>query len=186
MLRALTSPGRFVRLRAATSAPASTSDTCVRLAIFDKDGTLVDNLPVFQKWSDRLISHLTLQTGDTRIAGRVRRAFGVCVETGALHGGGALAGGTMEELRGLAAGALRPNGASALEAAWRDSREILEVGTRAPRAAVEGVALSSLLGSLAARGVSVAVLTADTRARTEAELAALGLDATLSATCERR
>lgn len=158
-----------------------------QLCVFDKDGTLIDNLSHFRAWASALGRELERATGDATMVQRLNAAYGVCSETGSLSGSGPLASGTLSELRcvldGVAgAGAGCGDGGQGsldrgqVDDIWRGCERIAsgrgEDGSIDLRPIGD---IGFLFESLQANNVRIAVLTADSRERTLEELGELGV-----------
>ncbi len=152
----------------------------IDLVVFDKDGTLIDFDRMWSGWSAALV-HRIAEATDPSLVGPLSRALGL---DGAdrIVPGSALAATPMGHLRALAVetlvgAGLTPAAAEAAVAASWDPPD--------PVALAHPLAdLRALFGGLQARGIRVAVATADDRAPTEATLAGLGIDGLVDAiTC---
>jgi phosphoglycolate phosphatase-like HAD superfamily hydrolase len=143
----------------------------IDLVVFDKDGTLIDFDRMWSGWSADLIHKVAAAT-DPSLIGPMSRALGLDSADRVLPGS-ALAATPMGHLRLLAIetlveAGLTPEAAGAAVAASWDPPD--------PVALAHPLTdLRSLFGGLQARGIRVAVATADDRAPTEATLAGLGV-----------
>lgn len=144
----------------------------IQVAIFDKDGTLIDFDAMWGGWITRLARQLE-QAAGVALADRLFRAVGFDAHTGAVAPSGPLAIAPMAELRALAASVLREAGLppSAAEAAAAAGWYIPD-----PVALARPLAdLPALFGQLRARGLRIAIATTDDLAPTQATCAALGI-----------
>ena len=144
----------------------------IELAIFDKDGTLIDFHRMWRGWVDDLAEDLEGNLHlDVRAA--LYALMGVETNSGRILPHGLLAATPMARIRERVGAMLEASGASAADAA-----SALEAAWHAP----DPVALASpladlpaLFQSLAVRGCAVAIATSDDRAPTERTLEALGV-----------
>ena len=145
----------------------------IDLAIFDKDGTLVDFHFMWSDWVRTLADGLAASVGDRSLDGVVYGTMGVDHETGRVSPHGALAATPMARLRDALRVALVASGLSAaaaesaVQAAWHSPDPV--------RLARPLADLPALFGRLRAAGTRIAVATSDDRAPTEQTLAHLGV-----------
>lgn len=145
----------------------------IELAIFDKDGTLIDFHRMWRGWVDDLAADLEAGVPGLRIGSAVYDLMGVDAASGRVLPHGLLAATPMARIRDrveamlVAAGTSASTAASALEAAWHapDPVSLASPLTDLP----------ALFASLAAGGCTVAIATSDDRAPTERTLEALGV-----------
>jgi phosphoglycolate phosphatase-like HAD superfamily hydrolase len=148
------------------------------LIIFDKDGTLIDFHAMWAGWVTELARRLETTTGLT-IANQLFKAMDFDPDTGRITPTGRLAVSPMADLRSLTSDVLRESGLSAgrLEAAMTTAWH-----TPDPVALVHPLAdLPTLFRALRLNGLSIAVVTSDDHAPTEATLTALGVAAQVDA-----
>jgi phosphoglycolate phosphatase len=162
------------------SSPVPDRFDGIDLVVFDKDGTLIDFDRMWSGWSAALVHKIAAAT-DPALAGPLSRALGLDAADRIVPGS-ALAATPMGHLRTLAVetligAGLAPAAAEGAVAASWDPPD--------PVALAHPLAdLRALFGGLRARGIRVAVATADDRAPTEATLAGLGIDGLVDAiTC---
>lgn len=152
----------------------------IDLVVFDKDGTLIDFDRMWSGWSAALVHRLAEAT-DPSLVGPLSRALGLDAADRILPGS-PLAATPMGHLRALAvetlvgAGLTPASAESAVAASWDPPDPVALAHPLAD--------LRALFGGLQARGIRVAVATADDRTPTEATLAGLGIDGLVDAiTC---
>jgi phosphoglycolate phosphatase len=150
----------------------------IELAIFDKDGTLIEFHLMWAGWVTALVDRLGVVTG-RGLGPSIRRLMGIDSTTGQVLPHGALAATPMTRLRGALVDLLRRDGLSPDEA---------ERATVAAWHSPDPVALArpigdpvALLQRLRARGIRIAVATSDDRDPTERTLRHLGLDVLVDA-----
>ncbi len=144
----------------------------IDLAIFDKDGTLIDFHLMWSDWVRALASGLESAHGENLDA-VVYTLMGVDPETGRVYPHGALAATPMARLRSALSTALREHGiepgavARIVDAAWHgpDPVELARPTTD----------LRALFLALRASGTRIAVATSDDRDPTERTLAHFGV-----------
>jgi phosphoglycolate phosphatase len=147
-------------------------DHNAQLIIFDKDGTLIDFHAMWATWVVEMAQRLELAAG-LPLAGRLFRSLGYEPATGRVLPGLPLALAPMDEMRAAIVASLRAAGLAeaaawqALDAAWFFPDP---VATARPLAD-----LPALFGALRARGIRIAVATADNHAPAAATLAGLGV-----------
>ena len=150
-------------LRAGAVAPCT--PFAPSLVILDKDGTLLDNLASFVGWTKLLTTRLAQATRDPSVRVRINEKFGV-TKSGIVDGTAPLANATLGELRSVVRGVVPDR--DLVDGVWRDCES--QHALVDPRPLGD---LHRLLTSFRQRGTQVALLTADSRANTERELAAL-------------
>ncbi len=156
------------------NAGASMADRLagIDLAIFDKDGTLIDFRLMWGDWVAALASQLTAAHG-APLEAIVYSMMGVDRETGLVQPHGALAATPMRRLRAALVNALTRHGVAAGEAerivsaAWHSPDPVTLARPLAD--------LPALFGGLRARGIRVAIATSDDREPTERTLEHLGI-----------
>jgi choline dehydrogenase len=142
------------------------------LCIFDKDGTLIDFHFMWATWIRDLARRLGEAAGRD-VAASLFRLAGFDDATGRVDPSGALAIGTMADLRVLGAEALREAGltddaaTAAIATAWTIPDPVALARPLAD--------LPALFGALRQRGMHIAVATTDDRAPTQATLQAFGV-----------
>jgi phosphoglycolate phosphatase len=142
------------------------------LAIFDKDGTLIDFRLMWGDWVAALASQLTAAHG-APLEAIVFSMMGVDRATGLVQPHGALAATPMRRLRAALVKALTKHGVAAGEVerivsdAWHSPDPVTLARPLAD--------LPALFGGLRARGIRVAIATSDDREPTERTLEHLGL-----------
>jgi phosphoglycolate phosphatase-like HAD superfamily hydrolase len=141
------------------------------LAIFDKDGTLIDFHAMWGRWIVELARRLEAATGRP-VSDLLFRAMGFELGSGRVRAEGPLAVAPMANLRSLAVEVLAAAGLSpsmaqaAVDIAWH---------TPDPVALARPLAdLPALFGALREHGVKIAIATTDDHDPTEATLASLG------------
>ena len=142
------------------------------LAIFDKDGTLIDFHLMWSDWVRALADRLTAAHGE-RLDDVVFPMMGVDPDTGRVYPHGALAATPMARLRSALSTALRAHGikpgavAEIVAAAWHspDPVELARPITD----------LRALFEGLRASGTRIAIATSDDREPTERTLAHFGV-----------
>lgn len=164
----------------------------IDLAIFDKDGTLIEFERMWSGWAERLASDLAegldpgggAGAGDAaELAVRIHRSLGIDPATGRIDPHGLLAATPMARIRerlvaSLVDGSLgRPRDPAvatrAVAAAWRAPDPVTLV-----RPVTD---LHALFAALGERGIRIAVATSDDRDPTQRTLAALGVSASVEA-----
>jgi len=144
----------------------------IDLVVFDKDGTLIDFDRMWSGWSAALVHRLAEATHPS-LVGPLSRALGLDTADRIVPGS-ALAATPMGHLRALAvetligAGLTPASAEVAVAASWDPPDPVALAHPLAD--------LRALFGGLQARGIRVAVATADDRAPTKATLAGLGID----------
>ncbi len=148
------------------------------LAIFDKDGTLIDFDAMWSGWVVDLADRLESAVGGP-VRDRLYAAIGFDPGSGRARPGGPLAAMPMTHLRALALGVVGTVSRSPADAA-RAVAQAWEAPD--PIALAHPLAdLPLLFGRLRARGLRIAVATSDDRAPTEATLAGLGVRSLIDA-----
>lgn len=144
----------------------------IELAIFDKDGTLIEFHLMWSDWVGNLADALSAGHGSP-LDDIVYGMMGVDRTTGRVMPHGALAATPMARLRESLVAALADGGVDVSEA-----RRLLAVAWHSPdpvTLAQPVTDLGVLFGSLRARGIRIAVATSDDREPTERTLAHLGV-----------
>jgi phosphoglycolate phosphatase len=145
----------------------------VDLAIFDKDGTLIDFHGMWSDWVRELDDRLSAGLGGRRLDPELRAILGVDAVSGRVLPHGALAATPMARLRDMVLDAVEATGLAAAEAerlvasAWQAPDPI---ATAQPLAD-----LPELFRGLARAGMRIAVATSDDRVPTERTLDHLGI-----------
>jgi phosphoglycolate phosphatase-like HAD superfamily hydrolase len=145
----------------------------IDLAIFDKDGTLIDFHFMWSDWVRLLADGLAATTGDRSLDEIVYATMGVDRETGRVSPHGALAATPMARIRDAliaavtTAGIPAPAARRAVAVAWH--------GPDPVALARPLVDLGALFRGLRAAGTRIAVATSDDREPTERTLAHLGV-----------
>jgi phosphoglycolate phosphatase len=145
----------------------------IELAIFDKDGTLIDFHFMWSDWVRALADRLAATMGDRSLDGVVYATMGVNRETGRVSPHGALAATPMARIQDAlidavtAAGLPAPAARHAVAAAWHGPDPVALARPLAD--------LGALFRGLAAAGTRIAVATSDDREPTERTLAHLGV-----------
>ncbi|MEW5991314.1 MAG: HAD family hydrolase [Chloroflexota bacterium] len=145
----------------------------LELAIFDKDGTLIEFDRMWAGWARDLADRLAAAGGGRRLDGLVHEVLGVDIRSGRVLPHGGLAATPMARLRESLEDALVGTGRGR-EAA----RRLVDAAWQAPDPVdlAHPVAnLPSLLTGLRRAGLGVAVATSDDREPTERTLAHLGI-----------
>jgi phosphoglycolate phosphatase-like HAD superfamily hydrolase len=145
----------------------------IELAIFDKDGTLIDFRLMWSGWVRELADRIAAAHGGRRLDGLLHDVMGVDIETGHVLPHGGLAATPMFRLRTLLADAIAGAGVAPGEAA-----RIVEAAWHAPDPVVLAqpvTDLGALFAGLRAAGTRIAVATSDDRAPTERTLDHLGV-----------
>jgi phosphoglycolate phosphatase len=154
------------------SAPRVDPLEGIELVVFDKDGTLIEFEEMWRDWVADLGSLLSVATGRP-LVDQVFGLMGVDPVSGRVYPHGLLAATPMARLRDLVEEALQDEGIerslarSAVAGAWHPPDPVA--------LATPVTDLPALIDRLAARGIRVAVATADDREPTERTLAALGI-----------
>lgn len=145
----------------------------IEVAIFDKDGTLIDFRLMWRDWLRALGDRIAVELDGRRLDAELHEALGVDLETGRVLPHGALAATPMTRLRDLVETLLLDASVPPAEAA-----RAVGVAWHAP----DPVALAhpladlrTLFGRLGSRGIRVAVATSDDREPTARTLRHLGL-----------
>jgi phosphoglycolate phosphatase len=145
----------------------------IDLAIFDKDGTLIDFHLMWTGWVAELADRMAAANDGRRLDDLLHEVMGVDVATGQVMPHGALAATPMARLREMVVDAVASSGRPPHEA-----ERVVAAGWHAPDPVVLArplTDLASLFGDLRGRGVRIAVATSDDRAPTEKTLAHLGV-----------
>jgi phosphoglycolate phosphatase-like HAD superfamily hydrolase len=145
----------------------------LELAIFDKDGTLIEFELMWAGWVRDLTDRLAAANGGRRLDDVVHDVMGVDIATGRVYPHGGLAATPMPRLREALVEAIADAGAAPGEA-----NGIVDAGWHAPDPVVlaQPVAdLPALFAALRRAGIRIAVATSDDRGPTERTLAHLGV-----------
>jgi phosphoglycolate phosphatase-like HAD superfamily hydrolase len=151
----------------------------LELAIFDKDGTIIDFHLMWGGWVRALADRMAAAHGGRRLDDLLHDVLGVDVESGRVLPHGALAATPMPRLRTALVDAVAGAGLAAEEA-----ERIVGAAWHAPDPVVLArpiTDLQALFGGLRAAGVRIAVATSDDRGPTERTLAHLGLNGYIEA-----
>lgn len=145
----------------------------LELAIFDKDGTLIDFQLMWSGWVRDLADRIAAANDGQRLDELLHDVMGVDVETGRVLPHGGLAATPMVRLRTSLVDAIVEAGVAPDEAG-----RVVDAAWHAPDPVVLArpvTDLGALFASLRAAGIRIAVATSDDRAPTERTLAHLGL-----------
>ncbi|MBW4981981.1 HAD family hydrolase [Mameliella sp. CS4] len=140
--------------------------TAIEAVLFDKDGTLFDFAETWNAFAARLI--LRLADGDDLRRHGLARALMFDLATGSFLPGSPVIAGTNREVAELIAPILPERGIEELESL------IIAEAAEAPLS--EAVALVPYLAGLAARGLSLGVMTNDSESVARAHLRAAGIE----------
>jgi phosphoglycolate phosphatase len=146
----------------------------IDLAIFDKDGTLIDFHLMWTGWVRELADRMSDANDGRRLDQLIHEVMGVDPETGRVLPHGALAATPMTRLREMLVDAVAGTGRSVA-----DAERIVDAGWHAPDPVVLAHPLTDLavlFAGLRAAGVRIAVATSDDRVPTERTLAHLGVE----------
>jgi len=146
----------------------------LELAIFDKDGTLIEFELMWAGWVRDLADRLAVANGGRRLDDLVHDVMGVAIETGQVLPHGGLAATPMARLREVLVASI----AAAVGLPAPDARRIVDAAWHHPDPV--GLArpitdLRALFTSLRGAGVRIGVATSDDREPTERTLAHLGV-----------
>ncbi|HSO29497.1 MAG TPA: HAD family hydrolase [Candidatus Sulfomarinibacteraceae bacterium] len=151
----------------------------IELAVFDKDGTLIEFDWMWGGWVRALADRMAEAHEGARLDDLLHDVLGVDVESGRVLPHGPLAATPMRRLRSLLVDTLAATGL-----APREAERIVAAAWHAP----DPVALARpitdlrvLFGGLRAAGIRIAVATSDDREPTERTLAHLGIDGLVEA-----
>lgn len=145
----------------------------LELAIFDKDGTLIDFDLMWSGWVRELADRVATANGGRRLDDLLHDVMGVDVETGRVLPHGGLAATPMARLRASVVNAVTGAGVPAAEAT-----RIVDAAWHAPDPVVLArpvTDLPALFADLRGAGIRIAVATSDDRGPTERTLAHLGV-----------
>ena len=150
----------------------------MELAIFDKDGTLIEFDWMWAGWVRELADRLAAANGGRRLDDVVRDAMGVDIETGRVLPHGGLAATPMARLREALIEALTVAGAASPRLAPGEVPRIVDAAWHAPDPVVLArpiTDLRALFTGLRRAGLRIAVATSDDREPTERTLTHLGV-----------
>jgi len=156
--------------------PASASHPLAgfELAIFDKDGTLIEFDRMWASWARGLADRLAAASEGRRFDRLVHDVMGIDVETGRVYPHGGLAATPMSRLREALADAVATEGGLAAPDAGRVVAEAWHAPD--PVALARPITdLPALFRDLRSAGLRIAVATSDDREPTELTLAHLGV-----------
>jgi len=145
----------------------------LELAIFDKDGTLIEFELMWAGWVRDLADRLAEANGGRRLDDVVHDVMGVDIETGRVYPHGGLAATPMTRLRQALARAIGD-----ASVARGEANRIVDKAWHAPDPVVLAHPIADLPGLFAAlrgAGIRIAVATSDDRDPTERTLAHLGV-----------
>ena len=145
----------------------------MELAIFDKDGTLIDFHLMWSGWVRELADRMAATQGGRRLDDLLVDVLGLDPETGRALPHGALAATPMARLREAVVQAITRTGVPADE-----TERIVTIAWHAPDPVVLArpvTSLRALFGGLRAAGIRSAVATSDDRGPTERTLEHLGV-----------
>ena len=151
----------------------------LELAIFDKDGTLIEFQLMWAGWVRDLADRLAAANDGRRLDDVVHDVMGVDIETGRVYPHGGLAATPMSRLRealvmAIADAGVGPGEANGMvDAAWHAPDPVVLAQPIAD--------LPALFAALRDAGVRIAVATSDDRDPTERTLAHLGVDGLVEA-----
>lgn len=159
----------------APGGPASASHPLAgfELAIFDKDGTLIEFDRMWAGWVRDLADGLAAANAGQRLDQLVHDVMGVDIESGRVHPHGGLAATPMSRLREALGAAVAASGLGHAEA-----RRLVDAAWHAPDPVVLArpiTDLPALFGDLRGAGLRIAVATSDDREPTERTLDHLGV-----------
>ncbi len=160
-------------LRDPVRAPGLHPLAGLELAIFDKDGTLIDFHLMWSDWVRELSNRMAAANGGRRLDGLLNAVMGVDVETGRVLPHGGRAATPMVRLRAAVVEAVMDAGIAA-DAAER----VVAAAWHAPDPVVLARPLAdlpALFAGLRAVGIRIAVATSDDRGPTERTLIHLGV-----------
>ena len=147
----------------------------IDLAIFDKDGTLIDFHLMWSGWVHELADRIAAaEGGRRRLDGLLTDLMGLDPETGRVLPHGALAATPMARLREAVVDAVAGTGVTKAEA-----ERLVGLAWHAPdpvRLTHPVTDVAALFGHLRAAGIRIAVATSDDRGPTERTLAHLGAE----------
>src|SRR5260221_7403304 len=151
----------------------------IELAVFDKDGTLIDFHHLWSRKARLAVEAVVLAAGDDRaLANRLYHAIGFDLQTGQAAANGPLAVASMAKLYTICAVVLYQDGIP-----WHDAEQMARAHFAAGLGALptddQVKPLGDVVGlfrRLAVAGVRIAIVTSDDRAATLATLPILGIE----------
>jgi len=151
----------------------------IELAVFDKDGTLIDFHHLWSRKARLAVEAVVLAAGgDRALANRLYHAIGFDLQAGQAAANGPLAVTSMPKLYTICATVLYQHGL-----AWHEAERVTQAhfagGLRALPTAELVKPVGDVVGvfrRLAAAGVKIAIVTSDDRAATVATLPVLGIE----------
>lgn len=162
-----------VPVSGAGAIPGAGALAGMELAIFDKDGTLIDFHLMWAGWVGELADRIAVAHGGRRLDALLHDVLGVEVESGRVLPHGALAATPMARLRATVVREVAEAGVPVGEA-----ERIIEAAWHAPDPVVLArpvTNLQALFRWLRRAGIRIAVATSDDRGPTERTLAHLGV-----------
>jgi phosphoglycolate phosphatase len=151
----------------------------IELAVFDKDGTLIDFHHLWGRKARLAVEAVVLAAkGDLALANRLYHAIGFDLQTGQAASSGPLATAAMAKLYTICAVVLYQHGIP-----WHDAEQLAQAHFAAGLGALPTDDLVKPLGDvaglfrrLAGAGIRIAIVTSDDRAATIATLPVLGIE----------
>jgi phosphoglycolate phosphatase len=151
----------------------------IELAVFDKDGTLIDFHHLWGRKARLAVEAVVLAAkGDLALANRLYHAIGFDLQTGQAAASGPLATAAMAKLYTICAVVLYQHGIP-----WHDAEQMAQAHFAAGLGALPTGDLVKPLGDvaglfrrLAEAGIRIAIVTSDDRAATIATLPVLGIE----------
>ena len=151
----------------------------IELAVFDKDGTLIDFHHLWGRKARLAVDAVALAAGgDLALANRLYHAIGFDLQTGQAAASGPLAVASMAKLYTICAAVLYQHGIP-----WHDAEQMAQTHFASGLGALPTADLVKPLGDvaglfrrLADAGIRIAIVTSDDRAATIATLPVLGIE----------
>jgi phosphoglycolate phosphatase-like HAD superfamily hydrolase len=151
----------------------------IELAVFDKDGTLIDFHHLWSRKARLAVEAVVLAAGgDRALANRLYHAIGFDLQTGQAAANGPLAVAAMAKLYTICAVVLYQHGIP-----WHDAEQMAQAHFAGGLGALPTHGLVKPLGDvvglfrrLEAAGIRIAIVTSDDRAATLATLPVLGIE----------
>ncbi|TAK01816.1 MAG: HAD family hydrolase [Chloroflexota bacterium] len=159
-------------------SPAGYALAGVELAIFDKDGTLIEFDRMWAGWVRELGDRLAAANRGRRLDDLVHDVMGVDVDTGRVYPHGGLAATPMARLREALTAAVAGGGPEGPAVGPEEARRIVDAAWHAPDPVALARPITDLpafFTALRAAGVRIAVATSDDREPTERTLAKLNV-----------